>query len=82
MFTFSIHQERLYPVKERSDLDIGLDEETGDEVYIEQLQSVVGKILAQHKPELVVYVAGADPFKYDQLGALRLTKRGLAFRVG
>ncbi len=80
VFTFSIHQERLYPVKERSDLDIGLDEETGDDVYIEQLQSVVGKILAQHKPELVVYVAGADPFKYDQLGALRLTKRGLAFR--
>jgi acetoin utilization deacetylase AcuC-like enzyme len=80
VFTFSIHQERLYPVKEKSDYDIGLDEETGDDVYIEQLQGVVGKILAQHKPELVVYVAGADPFKYDQLGALRLTKRGLAFR--
>jgi len=80
VFTFSIHQERLYPIKERSDLDIGLDEETGDDVYNEQLQNVVGRILAQHKPELVVYVAGADPFKYDQLGALRLTKRGLAFR--
>jgi acetoin utilization deacetylase AcuC-like enzyme len=80
VFTFSIHQERLYPVKERSDLDIGLDEETGDDVYIEQLQNVVGKILAQHKPELVVYVAGADPYKHDQLGALRITKRGLAFR--
>ncbi len=80
VFTFSIHQERLYPVKERSDYDIGLDEEAGDDVYNEQLQGVVGKILAQHKPDLVVYVAGADPYKYDQLGALRLTKRGLAFR--
>ncbi len=80
VFTFSIHQDHLYPVKERSDFDIGLDEETGDDVYIEQLQSVLGKILAQHKPELVVYVAGGDPFKYDQLGSLRLTKRGLAFR--
>jgi acetoin utilization deacetylase AcuC-like enzyme len=80
VFTFSIHQERLYPAKERSDLDIGLDEETGDDIYVEQLQRVVSRILAQHKPELVVYVAGADPFKYDQLGALRLTKRGLAFR--
>jgi acetoin utilization deacetylase AcuC-like enzyme len=80
VFTFSIHQERLYPAKERSDLDIGLDDETGDDVYIEQLQKVVPRILAQHRPELVVYVAGADPFKYDQLGALRLTKRGLAFR--
>jgi acetoin utilization deacetylase AcuC-like enzyme len=73
VFTFSIHQER-------SDLDIGLDDETGDDVYIEQLQNVVPRILGQHKPELVVYVAGADPYKYDQLGALRLTKRGLAFR--
>jgi len=80
VFTFSIHQERLYPAKERSDLDIGLDDETGDDVYIEQLQKVISRILAQHKPELVVYVAGADPFKYDQLGSLRLTKRGLAFR--
>jgi len=80
VFTFSIHQERLYPVKERSDYDIGLDEETGDDFYNEQLQGVVSKILSQHRPELVVYVAGADPFKYDQLGALRLTKRGLAFR--
>ena len=80
VYTFSIHQERLYPIKERSDLDIGLDDEIGDDVYIEQLQNSVPRILAQHKPELVVYVAGADPYKHDQLGALRLTKRGLAFR--
>jgi acetoin utilization deacetylase AcuC-like enzyme len=80
VYTFSIHQERLYPVKEKSNLDIGLDDEAGDDIYTEQLQGVVGKILALHKPELVVYVAGADPYKYDQLGALRLTKRGLAYR--
>jgi len=80
VFTFSIHQERLYPAKERSDYDIGLDDETGDEVYIKQLQDAVRRILAQHKPGLVVYVAGADPYKYDQLGTLRLTKRGLAYR--
>jgi len=80
VYTFSIHQERLYPVKERSDLDIGLDDETGDDVYIEQLQNAVPRMLVHHKPDLVVYAAGADPYKYDQLGALRLTKRGLAFR--
>jgi acetoin utilization deacetylase AcuC-like enzyme len=54
VFTFSIHQEHMYPIKERSDLDIGLDDETGDDVYIEQLQNVVPRILGQHKPELVV----------------------------
>ena len=78
--TFSIHQEHVYPIKERSDLDIGLDDETGDDVYLEQLQGAIPRILANHKPELVVYVAGADPYRYDQLGGLRLTKRGLAFR--
>lgn len=80
VFTFSIHQERLYPIKEKSDLDIGLDDETGDDVYIGHMQAVVPRILEQHRPEMVVYVAGADPYHDDQLGALRLTKRGLALR--
>ncbi len=80
VYTFSIHQENLYPIKEKSDWDIGLDEETGDDVYIERLNYAVPRILDTHKPDLVVYVAGADPYKFDQLGALRLTKRGLALR--
>jgi len=80
VFTFSIHQEHLYPIKEQSDLDIGLADETGDDGYIDNLKNAVPKILDEHKPQLVVYVAGADPFKEDQLGSLRLTKRGLALR--
>lgn len=80
VYTFSIHQERLYPVKEKSDWDIGLDDESGDEQYLERLNYAVPRILDVQKPQLVVYVAGADPFKFDQLGALRLSKRGLALR--
>jgi acetoin utilization deacetylase AcuC-like enzyme len=80
VFTFSIHQEHLYPVKERSDFDIGLGDEDGDDIYIEHMQTAVPKILDKHKPQLVVYVAGADPYRFDQLGTLRLTKRGLALR--
>jgi acetoin utilization deacetylase AcuC-like enzyme len=80
VFTFSIHQERLYPMKEQSDWDIGLDDETADEVYIERMQEVVPAVIEKQRPELLLYVAGADPFKYDQLGSLRLTKRGLALR--
>ncbi len=80
VFTFSIHQEHLYPLKEQSDWDIGLPDETGDDIYIQHMQEVVPAILERHNPQLVVYVAGADPFKYDQLGSLRLTKRGLALR--
>jgi len=80
VFTFSIHQERLYPIKEDSDLDIGLDDDTGDEVYNEKLRQAVPQVLDSHEPELVVYVAGADPYVNDQLGTLVLTKRGLAIR--
>ncbi len=80
VFTFSIHQELLYPIKEQSDWDIGLNDYTGDDEYLSLLQNAVNKIFREHKPELVIYVAGADPFYLDQLGSLRLTKEGLQKR--
>ena len=79
VFTFSIHQEHLYPVKERSDLDIGLDNGTGDEAYLERLSDGLARVW-DHQPELVLYQAGADPYEDDQLGALRLTLAGLLAR--
>jgi acetoin utilization deacetylase AcuC-like enzyme len=80
VFTFSIHQQNNYPNwKPPSDLDIGLPDGTRDDGYLgkldEGLQAVAG-----HKPEVVAYVAGADPFKEDQLGGLSLTKEGLRRR--
>jgi len=80
VYTFSIHQEALYPLKERSNWDIGLDDEVGDSEYLRRLGEAVPEILDEHKPELVVYQAGADPYKYDRLGALRLTLNGLVQR--
>ena len=80
VFTFSIHQENNYPVKERSDLDLGLPDGTGDELYLEILEGAVTTILDQHRPELVLMVAGADPFAEDQLGGLRLSLEGLRRR--
>ncbi len=80
VFTFSIHQEHLYPKKERSDLDIGLDFDTGDEEYLFQLQSALNKISNEFKPEFVIYLAGADPYLFDQLGNLKLTIEGLIKR--
>jgi acetoin utilization deacetylase AcuC-like enzyme len=81
VFTFSIHQEYLYPYpKERSDWDVGLPNGTGDEEYLSLLRDAVPKILDQHKPQLVVYQAGADPYHGDQLGNLNLTMNGLRRR--
>jgi acetoin utilization deacetylase AcuC-like enzyme len=79
VFTFSIHQENNYPPKERSDLDIGLPDGTGDAGYLEELR-VVGSILESHRPQIAFYLAGADPFAGDMLGGLALTKTGLAKR--
>lgn len=80
VFTFSIHQENLYPVKEQSDWDIGLRDFTDDEEYLKNLSYAVPHILDNHKPELCLYVAGADPYEEDRLGSLRLTKDGLRKR--
>ena len=80
VFTFSIHQQHNYPLfKPRSDLDIGLEDGAGDDDYLAALTGAMPTVLA-HRPELIVYVAGADPFSGDQLGGLKLTKAGLAAR--
>ena len=80
VFTLSMHQERNYPsFKERSDLDIGLDDGAGDGVYLEALAGALERVWA-FAPELVLYQAGADPYVHDQLGGLALTFEGLERR--
>ncbi|MFN0151276.1 MAG: histone deacetylase [bacterium] len=80
VFTYSIHQENNYPVKERSDRDVGLDDGVGDDGYLAILDRDVPKILDTHKPDLVFYLAGADPFVEDTLGGLALSREGLRER--
>jgi acetoin utilization deacetylase AcuC-like enzyme len=80
VFTFSMHQERNYPfVKPRSSLDMGLTDGAGDEEYVRMLESAMPLVMAS-QPDLIVYVAGADPFIEDQLGGLNVTMDGLAER--
>jgi acetoin utilization deacetylase AcuC-like enzyme len=80
VFTFSIHQQHNYPLfKPRGDLDVGLEDGAGDARYLDALRGALPRVMAS-APELLVYVAGADPFEGDRLGGLRLTKAGLAER--
>jgi acetoin utilization deacetylase AcuC-like enzyme len=80
VFTFSIHQQNNYPSwKPPSDLDIGLPDGTRDDGYLGKLDEALHAVF-RHQPEAVAYVAGADPFKEDQLGGLSLTKEGLRRR--
>lgn len=82
VFTLDIHQENNYPRKEQASLNIGLADGTGDEEYLRLLAGALGKHLARFGPDLVLYVAGADPFREDRLGGLALTKEGLRARDG
>jgi acetoin utilization deacetylase AcuC-like enzyme len=80
VFTFSIHQENNYPVKETSDWDIGLENGVGDAEYLEHLGAAVPRLLDRSRPQIVFMVAGADPYREDQLGGLALTRDGLRRR--
>jgi acetoin utilization deacetylase AcuC-like enzyme len=81
VFTLSIHQFNNYPSeKPLSSLDIHLPDGTGDSEYLHRLANGYRAALAMFKPELVVFVAGADPYREDQLGGLQLTFEGLMER--
>lgn len=80
VFTFSIHQANIYPQKKRSDVDVGLYDLATEDEYLPHLERHIPKILDEHRPDLVMYQAGADPYSGDQLGTLKLSKEGLKRR--
>jgi acetoin utilization deacetylase AcuC-like enzyme len=81
VFTFSVHGRRNYPFqKVPGSLDIALDDETGDDAYLDRLDDALPHVLSRAAPDLVLYLAGADPHERDTLGRLALTFDGLARR--
>ena len=81
VFTFSMHGGKNYPFhKVPGDLDVELDDGTGDDAYLARLADALPGVLARSAPDLVIYLAGADPHERDRLGRLSLTFDGLARR--
>ena len=81
VFTFSIHGARNFPfAKEASDLDVELADGTADDEYLWHLERALDETLERARPQLVFYLAGADPYEDDRLGRLKLTQRGLLAR--
>lgn len=81
IYTFSIHAEKNYPFRKHpSDLDIGLADGAGDDDYLEALELGLLQALSVAHADLVIYLAGADPYAGDRLGRLALTKAGLLAR--
>lgn len=82
VFTLSLHGRKNFPFhKEASDLDVAFDTDTGDDAYLEALDDALDTALAAvPRPDLVIYLAGADPYVGDRLGKLALSRHGLAER--
>ncbi|HEV2418711.1 MAG TPA: histone deacetylase [Terriglobia bacterium] len=81
VFTFSIHQERNYPAfKPPGDLDVNLADGVGDEEYLTALDKGLDASLGRFAPDIIFYIAGADPYYEDQLGGLKLSFDGLMSR--
>jgi len=81
VFTISLHQENNYPAwKPPSSIDVDLPDDLGDEGYLSWLDEALSSGLRQFTPDLLCYVAGADPYREDQLGGLALTIEGLKKR--
>ena len=80
-YTFSMHQEDLYPIpKERSTVDVSLSVGTNDEEYLSLLEKHLPKVLREAQAELVIYQAGCDPVKGDPLASLAMSAKGIQER--
>lgn len=81
VFTISLHQHNNYPLyKPPSSIDVDLPDGTGDDDYLAWLDNALSSGLRQFEPDLLCYIAGADPYCEDQLGGLSLTIEGLKKR--
>lgn len=80
VFTFSMHEEKNYPIKEKSSLDVGLDTGIKDDEYLKLLEENLIYIKKKFEPDIIFYVAGVDPYEMDRLGGLCISKEGLKKR--
>lgn len=81
VFTLSLHQFNNYPQwKPESTLDVDLADGVQDSEYLDKLSAALDAALRQLVPDMLFYVAGADPYQEDQLGGLHLTLEGLVKR--
>jgi len=81
VFTLSLHGARNFPfAKETSDLDVELPDGCDDDAYLEALDQALLTLESRFDPDLVIYLAGADPHEGDRLGRLKLSFDGLEAR--
>jgi acetoin utilization deacetylase AcuC-like enzyme len=80
VFVLSVHGEKNFPFRKvPSTLDVGLPDGTGDDAYLAALVPALDAVMA-FRPELIIYLSGADPLASDTLGRLSLSFEGLIRR--
>lgn len=80
VFTFSMHEEKNYPIKEKSSLDVGLETGIKDDEYLSLLHEHLSIIKKKFHPDIIFYVAGVDPYEMDRLGGLSISREGIKKR--
>lgn len=79
--TYSIHADKNFPArKARSTLDVALHDGVDDAGYLGELEATLVPFLDEHRPDIILYQAGVDPFVDDRLGRLALSEAGLVAR--
>ena len=80
-YTLSLHGEKNFPFrKESSHLDVGLSDGCSDDEYLLRLAHALNQMESEFKPDMLIYLAGADPHEGDRLGRLKLSLKGLCLR--
>jgi acetoin utilization deacetylase AcuC-like enzyme len=81
VYTLSIHGAKNFPLRKYpSSLDVPLADGTSDEIYLSELEKALGIAFSNFQPQLIFYIAGADPFVGDRLGRLDISQEGLGRR--
>ncbi len=77
VFTFSMHGKSNYPFKkEKSDLDIALENNTNDNLYLSILKETLPKLINDEQPDFIYYLCGVDVLAFDKLGKLGMSIEG------
>ena len=81
VFTLSVHGERNFPLRKHpGSLDIGLEDGADDATYLAAVDAALDRSLGRWWADLILYIAGADPFEGDRLGRLAVSRQGLLER--
>ena len=77
VFTISFHGKKNYPFrKEKSDIDVEFDDNTGDQFYLNKLKNLIPNAIDNFKPDFIFYLSGVDVLNNDKLGRLGLSIDG------